>query len=325
MRDKVALLMEETGCDRAEAELALELCAYDLEKAVAAVPRLFQNILVLKGRLRSRREPLYGLWLAILNLQGRSLLRARAVVSCNPAVYACELDQHWFDFEGRLYGCRLWAGTLQDVSQEAEKLLASFFGSPQAAPFYGEKVRLMTRELEQLKLLLAGRLGEVDIQARPEVVDMGQFQEVRPRSLEGAGAQAWGAPGGQPSKSPRSRRPPRPSPGPGLLVLRIALEPSASGIPAGELRAGDVVYATITDPRDVAQYLAKIFGTRVGEGAAPMPAPVEALERAKEGEVLVRVRFSAGLCGDVSVPLDIRLKVLRRAAPTSWWKKIFGG
>ena len=78
-------------------------------------------------------------------------------------------------------------------------------------------------------------------------------------------------------------------------------------------------------PRDVAQYLAKIFGTRVGEGAAPMPAPVEALERAKDGEVLVRVRFSAGLCGDVSVPLDIRLKVLRRAAPTSWWKKIFGG
>ena len=56
MRDKVALLMDETGCDRAEAELALELCGYDLENAVAAVPRLFQNILVLKGRLRSPQE-----------------------------------------------------------------------------------------------------------------------------------------------------------------------------------------------------------------------------------------------------------------------------
>ena len=61
MKDKVTLLIEETGCDRSEAELALELCGYDLETAVQAVPRLFQNISVFKGRLHVRSESLYGL------------------------------------------------------------------------------------------------------------------------------------------------------------------------------------------------------------------------------------------------------------------------
>ncbi|MBI5245121.1 MAG: hypothetical protein HY922_15775 [Elusimicrobia bacterium] len=325
MKDKVALLMEETGCDRAEAELALELCGYDLESAVAAVPRLFQNILVLKGRLAAPAEALYGLWLAILNLQDRSLLRARAVVSCNPAVYASDLDQHWFDFEGRLYACRLWAGALQDVSQETEKLLASFFDSPQADAFYGEKDRLKPRELGRLKSLLAGLLGKVDIQVRPEVLDMGQFQEVRP--LEPSGPQRGSEPPGARGlrSGARQRRSLRRSPaGGGLLVLRIALEHNPAGIPAADLRAGDVVYATITDTRDIAQYLARIFGTRVGEGASSLPAPVEAIERGSGREALIRVRFSAGLCGDVSVPSDIRLRVLRRPSRTPWWKKIFG-
>ena len=79
--------------------------------AVQAVPRLFQHVVIFKGRVRAGAESLYGLWLAILNLKEGRLLRARAVVSYNPAVYASELDIHWFDFEARLYACRLWAGT----------------------------------------------------------------------------------------------------------------------------------------------------------------------------------------------------------------------
>jgi hypothetical protein len=353
MKDKIELLMEETGCDRETAELTLQLCSYDLETAVQTVPRLFQDIRVIKGRLKCAGDPLFGLWLAILNLRDRSLLRARAVVSCNPAVYASELDQHWFDFEGHIYACRLWAGTLQDVSQEAEKLLESFFNSPGAFAFYDEKARLGSKEWGQLKALLAGRLGEVEIQASPEVLDMGQFQEVRPLPASGEADRALprgsasserrrgeadrGLPRGSASSersqgegekgssrpSSQARRPSR-SASKSPLILRIALEPSPTGFAAGELRAGDVVYAAITDARDVAQYLAKLLGTRVGDGAPSLPAPVEALERGKSGEVLVRVRFSAGLCGDVSVPPDIRLKVSRRPSRMPWWKKIFG-
>ncbi|MFA6030612.1 MAG: hypothetical protein WC969_12215 [Elusimicrobiota bacterium] len=312
MKDKVALLMEETGCDRAEAELALELCSYDLQSAVQAVPRLFQNILVLKGRLRARHESLYGLWLAILNLKDRSLLRARAVVSYNPAVYTCDFDAHWFDFEGRLYACRLWAGTLQDLSQEAERLLAGFFDSSEAAPFFSEKPKLGAAEFARLQNALAPRLGEAEVQARAELLDMGQFQEVLP------------APGARKTEPRRAHRPP-PGGASAPLVLRIALEPAPEGVPAGELKAGDLVYTTITDGRDVAQYLAKLISTRVGEGSAPLPAPVEAIERGRKGECHLRVRFSAGLCGDVTLPPDVRIKVTRRGARSPWWKRIFGG
>lgn len=304
MRDKVTLLMEETGCDRGEAELALELCGYDLESAVQAVPRLFQNIAVLKGRLLLRAESLYGLWLVILNLKDRTLLRARAVVSYNPAVFSSELDRHWFEFEGRLYACRLWVGTMQPRSQEIEGLLAEYFDSARAEAFYAEGGGEQ-RALADLRESLETRLGDVELQVQRDVLDMGQFREVQPR------------PEGRPRR--------RPSGSPGPLVLKVALEPDPEGPAAGELKAGDLVYASIIDGRDIARYLARLFGAREGEETRPMQAPVEAIERQASG-LLIRIRFSAGLCGDVLVPPDIRLrKGTRRTAPVSWWRKLLGG
>lgn len=313
MRDKAALLMDETGCDRGEAELALQLCGYDLQAAVQAVPRLFQNIGILKGRFCARSESLYGLWLAILNLREKRLLRARAVISYNPAVYATELDQHWFDFEARLYACRLWAGSLQPLSQEVEAVLAELFDSKEARGFYGEEP-VEESEFHELERLLARRLGgAVDLQVRQDVLDMGQFQEVRPRGE---------ADGGGPSKPERRSRSAGQNAGP--LILQIAVEADPEGIPAGELSSGDHIPVSISDTRDIGRYLAKLLGAKGPDGAAPLLAPVEAIEQG-ENEVLVRVRFSAGVCGDVSLPPDLKVRVSRKPGGQPWWKKIFGG
>lgn len=306
MKDTVTVLMEETGCDRSEAELALELCNYDLEAAVQAVPRLFQNIVVLKARFCARSESLYGLWLAILNLKSRTLLRARAVVSYNPAVYASELDQHWFDFEGRLYACRLWVGTLQETSQEVEQALAAHFAAPEARRFYEDDARFSDEDFLDLAQTLKGRLGgETTIQVLQDVLDMGQFQEVRPRH----------------DAPERAKRAPD---GPSLLVLKVALEPDSAGKAASELTAGDTMLAAINDSRDIAQYLGKLFGAITEEGALAVPVPIEAVQHTPSGEVRIRVRFSAGACGDVTVPGDLRLRVVPRNDSASWWKKIFG-
>ncbi|TBR17877.1 hypothetical protein EPO15_16000 [bacterium] len=306
-KDTVALLMEETGCDRSEAELALQLCSYDLESAVQAVPRLFQHVVIFKGRVRSAPESLYGLWLAILNLKEGRLLRARAVVSYNPAVYASELDTHWFDFEGRLYACRLWAGTAQGLSQELEAVLSKTFDSPEAKPFYEEGKRFSGDAFAPLKAAMGGVLGGgLDLEARQDVLDLGQFREVRPSA----------------SPPPRTR-PKRGSRG-GTLVLHIAVEPDPeAGVAASELRAGDLVYASINDQRDIAQYLAKLFGARGESGPAPIVVPVEAVERT-EGRVGLRVRFSAGVCGDVELPGPLKVKTSRRPARGSWWKRFIG-
>ena len=53
--------------------------------------------------------------------------------------------------------------------------------------------------------------------------------------------------------------------------------------------------------------------------------PVEAIEKAGS-DVTLRVRFSAGVCGDVTLPADIRIRGMKRPSKaTPWWKKIFGG
>lgn len=305
-KDTVALLMEETGCDRSEAELALQLCSYDLESAVQAVPRLFQHVVIFKGRVRAASESLYGLWLAVLNLKEGRLLRARAVVSYNPAVYASELDTHWFDFEGRLYACRLWAGTAQGLSQELEAALTKTFDSPEAKPFYEEGKRFSGEAFAPLKSAVAGVLGGgVELEARQDVLDLGQFREVRPSAL------------------PRPRTRPKRGGRGGLLVLHIAVEPDPEGVAADDLRAGDLVYASINDQRDIAQYLAKLFGARGETGPAPIVVPVEAVERG-EGRVGLRVRFSAGVCGDVELPGPLKVKTSRRPTRGSWWKRFIG-
>ena len=322
MKDKIELLMQETGCAQGEAELALELCGFEVEKAVAAIPRLFQNIAVLKGKLRDDGETLYGLLLVILNLRDRSLMRARAVVSYNPAVYMADVEQGWFDFEKHLYACRLWDGSLQSLSQDLEKLLVSYFASADSVPFFAETKAAESRASQFFRDVLAPRFtpGRLSLVLRRDLLDMGQFQQIGPD---------WAR---RPHRGRQRRLGPE-----GTLILKIALEPQADGLPAGELRAGDLVYAMITDTRDVAQYLARLFGP---QDSGSLLVPVEAVEtvpaleswpggaesRAGLPAIGVRVRFSLGVCGDVNLPPDIRLKVVRRAAAqTSWWRKLFPG
>ena len=105
-------------------------------------------------------------------------------------------------------------------------------------------------------------------------------------------------------------------------------------MPAAELHAGDLVAATIADNRDIAKYLAKFFGGHSDQGPVPIPAPVEAIEAAPEpvaGEpqaLLVRVRFSAGVCGDAEVASQARLRAVRKAPgmpeKVSWWQRFLG-
>jgi len=318
MKDKVTLLMEETGCERSEAELALELCGYDLESAVKAIPRLFQNIVVLKARIRAEAVPLYGLLLVILNLKDKSLLRARAVVSHNPAVYASELEQHWFDFEARLYACRLWVGSVQEQSQSVEQKLSTYFASPEAQDFYDEGSDYKDKDFDALRAALSVELGAaVELTAQQDVLDMGQFQEVRPRG-EGSGEP-------QPARRPaRVHGGPGQGPG-GMLVLGVDFErDEEGGIPASSLSAGDLVYTRISDSRDIAQYLGKLFGSRSGDGVSPLLVPIEAIETEEGGRMTIRVRFSAGVCGDLSVDGATKLKAVPRPSQTPWWKKIFG-
>ena len=314
MQDKIELLMEEIGCDRGEAELALEMCGYDFEEAVRQIPRLLRDICALKAKFVLPSAGRHGLVLVVLNLKSRKVLRARAVMSYDPAVCAVALDEEWFSFEKHLYGCRLWDGSLPSESLEVEQLLAAHFRT--APPELFERLREMDSEAagEVLAAPLRGHFREalLSLRVKKDILDLGQFQSLR---------QAAPAPAVRREK-PAPRKPPPED----LLVLKIALDEDPEGIKASELRAGDLVSARIVDARDIGQYLARLFGGLTAQGPMPIEAPVEAIESV-DGGVLVRARFAVGVAGDGVVPTDRRLKAARGTVrgDESWWRRFFKG
>ncbi|MBI4051911.1 MAG: hypothetical protein HY400_05340 [Elusimicrobia bacterium] len=348
MKDKVTLLMEETGCERREAELALELCGYQVEKAVREIPRLSRNIGVVKGRFYCSSDNLYGLLWVVLNLKSRSLVRARAVLSYNPATCLLPLEMEWFEFEKNLYAARLADGTVQSLSQEVERSLSDFFHSAESGSLY-EMVKAASEEEnhQRVEIFLGEFLGRLfrgrslKLSLKCEVLFSGQFQSVG----------SWGGASTgilrSSLKLEEGSRMVQP------LVLRVVVEGDPNGIPAEEVQAGDSVYAEIIDPRDIAQYLAKLFGGRSEQGLAPLYVPVESVEYGTvpagtaptapgspihppgavpgtvgQGtaptEIILRVRFSRGVCGEACIPKGIRIRLTRRSEQDPWWKKWFG-
>ncbi|MBI3289134.1 MAG: hypothetical protein HYZ74_06420, partial [Elusimicrobia bacterium] len=151
----------------------------------------------------------------------------------------------------------------------------------------------------------------LSLRLKKDILDLGQFQSLRK------------------IPAPSARKPaPRGERAEDLLVLKISLEEDAEGLSAAELHAGDMVFARIVDGRDIAQYLARLFGGLTAQGTVPIEAPVEAIE-SNAGGTLARVRFAVGVAGDAIVPDSRRLKVAHGAAhgrgDGSWWRRFFKG
>ena len=313
MKDKIELLMEETGCDRGEAELALEMCGYQVEEAVRQIPRLLRDICALKGKFTRPGVSQHGLFLVVLNLKTRKVLRARAVMSYDPAVCGVGLEADWFAFEKHLYGCRLWDGSLPAESLELEQSLAAFYRSAAGDSF--ERLREPgTDNLPNLTTHLREHFNDAALRLRvkKDILDLGQFQSLK----------TGPEPAARKAKIPRGG--PREE---DLLVLKVELEPAEEGSPAAELHAGDLVYAKVADARDIAQYLARLFGGLTASGPVPIEAPVEAVETSPKG-TLVRVRFAVGVAGDALIAPETRVRSARAGAlgrDGSWWKRLFNG
>ena len=306
-KDKVFLLMEETGCERGEAELALELASYDLGKAIRTIASLLKNIVVLKAKFRSSENSLFGLFISILNKKTQELQRLRAVVSYNPSVYLADLNLEWYEFEKHLYACRLWEGSLQGLTQQVERFLCAQTNSEGAAALFAHLKEDAAHLVEEFWL---GRLGQAfekgtfQLSLQKQELDLSQYHAMR-RSIED---------GAHPLEPSIDAAEP--------IRLRIALEGDPGGCEAGSLQPGDVVHAQVIDGRDIAQYLARLFGGRTREGLRPFTVPVESV-RASGQEFFIRVRFSPGIMGEVGLPPDLRVRSdrMRSQLQSPWWRR----
>ena len=306
VQDKIHLLMEETGCDPGEAELALASAGYDLEKAVRTIARLLRHIVALKGKFQAPASNLYGLVVLIADTRRSRLLRIRSVVSYNPSLYETVLDGDWYDVERSLYAFRLSEGALQQVSQGLERLLEDRWGGAEGERFHQWLLEKQTERIrENAERLVSSHFsGEaVTMTLVREELNLDQYRRVRRE--EGASA-----PPSPPSTGGAGES----------LALKVALEEVDDGVYARDIAPGDVVRALLTDERDIAQYVSKLLGGRSAEGLKSLPAPVEGITTDGE-ELRLQIRLSGSILGLARVRPETRLKVERREGD-SWWRRL---
>lgn len=308
IQDKIHLLMEETGCDQAEAELAMALAGYDLEKAIRTIGVLLRNIVVLKGKWLVPSKNLYGLLMVLVDTKRQNVLRVRAVVSYNPALYETAWGDDWYDFEKTLYAFRLLEGTLQQMTRGVEHHLSGWL------EVEGGSVLGLLREpnVDPLGGMIRPVLGSffsdgnVTLELARQEFNLEQFRHFKPRGDNAAPVTGEG-------------RSAAPAPGESLL-LSVDLQQDAEGVPAREVKTGDSVFALLTDGRDIAQYLSRLLGGRSDTGVKPLAVPVE--EVRLEGNVArFQMRLSIGILGYAETGADSLLRVQRRSA-SRWWRRL---
>lgn len=309
MREKIHIIMEETGCDPQEAQTALEQTQYDVARAVRAMGSSLRHIVVLKGKCRLEESSLYGLFLIIANVKNKFLLRLRCVFSYNPVIFEMELPGAWFDFERRLSAVRLAEGSSQTLSQEVEHLLTGKLKLENAEGFFEALKTGDNAEVEKtIREFLSGYFHEAHfgISLLREDLNWDQYRQMK------GGWEASSLTQTDSFLSPEVLGP--------SLTLEVCAEEDPQGLRAKELSAGDVIPCQITDHRDVAQYVARLLGGKSGESLIPLPSPVESVAREEE-TVKVILRFAPGIVGQMILPAQERVKVVRKKE-SAWWEKL---
>jgi len=124
----------ETGCDRGEAELALEMCGYEVEKAVRQIPRLLRDICALKGKfvLPAANQQRAGARGSEPEVAPRSCAwRAGDLLRPGGVVLDQASTRNGSRSRSTYTACRLWDGSLPAESLDIEQGLVAHF---RAAP-----------------------------------------------------------------------------------------------------------------------------------------------------------------------------------------------
>lgn len=293
--------MEETGCERGQAELAMSLAGFDLEKAVRTIGTLLRDIVVVKGKFAQGARHEYGLVLLIADRRREHLFRARAVLSYNPALFETVLSDPWHEFERALYAGRLAEGTLQQASQDLERALVGRVESQRQRLFdvlRGESAGPLSAFLDEVLTAHFGKAAFTTAYA-VDVVDVDQFRRVPLKSefLAETPAAAHEAP----------------------LRLELEAVEDPDGPTAESVGPGDALWVRIVDGRDIGQYLARLLGPVDGGGPRPFEAPVEEAVT-NGGRRVIQARLTPSVSGVVSVPSGRRLKARRHGAER-WWRR----
>jgi len=305
MKENVKILMEETGCDEGQAELALQSTGNNLERAIKSINLLLKHIVVAKGKFLSNRANVYGQFTIISNLNEKRIVRLGAIATYNPSIYEEDLDCKWRDFEKRLYAHRLEEDCPHELIQKLEQNLNWQIASDYRKSFFQG---LKDRNYEEITSILHSIISESleDTQLKVEMcveeLSLSQFKFPQEASIITEGGTQLPL---ERVEEPVDRKG-------GTIVLRTELvtDTSPGSVDIERLRKNDVILVKILDSRDIAKYLSHLLGGCKGEEIIPLSTIVE--EMKEEGNYwTVKTRFSPGIAGEAIVEKSAKVKRLK--------------
>ncbi|PIU83346.1 MAG: hypothetical protein COS68_04500 [Elusimicrobia bacterium CG06_land_8_20_14_3_00_38_11] len=312
MQEKIKIVMEETGCDEGQAQIALESCNYNISKSITKIFDLLKDIVVVKGKFYTYGVHLYGMIMIIVDINHRRHLRTRALVTYNPKVYETDLQQNWYEYDKKLYTARLLPGSMQDVTLSIEKKIVEEILDEYSESFFtAVKKNNIMEVADILEDILREPLktSAVNFEILNEELNLTQFKKISDRIFP-------------PQMEFEFKEYDF-----GLVdLLKIDVMPVAYDgdfiLQAGRLMPGDEIAVLINDTREISQYLSGLIGGRNIFGAIAIPCKIHEITHSKNG-VAIMVRLAAGVVGQVTVSENTPIKVVKWVSRSGFFNRMF--
>ncbi|MFH0947561.1 MAG: hypothetical protein V1833_00985 [Elusimicrobiota bacterium] len=311
MQEKIRIVMEETGCDEGQAQIALESCNYNISKSISKIFDLLKDIVVIKGKFYTYGNHLYGMIMIIVDINHRRHLRTRALVTYNPKVYETDLQQNWCEYDKKLYTTRLMPGSIQDMTLSIEKKIVDEILDEYNESFFDAvKKNNITEVADILEDILREPLSTsaVNFEILSEELNLTQFKKISDKIFP-----------------PQTEFEFNEYDFSLVNQFTIDVMPVSSGgviLKAGVLMPGDEIAVLITDNREISQYLSGLIGGRNIFGVIAIPCKIHNITHSKNGVTLM-VRLAAGVVGQATVSEDTPIKVVKWVRRSGFFNRIF--
>jgi hypothetical protein len=293
-KDRLQLLIEETGCEQAEAEIALSLSG-SIEKAIYTIGLFLKFITIFKIKLIFPKENIYGLIHIAVNMKAHDILRFSMIFSRNPGIYEISANIDWFSFEKAIFSARLDAGAMENYTQTIEENLKLHMQQSVKKNNVISKKEIST----MIKNFFQPVIAEMEIVN--EELNLTQFKKlpdynIKQNKISFAGYDL------------------------GFVKLDVKILKDFNGKLAEKISERDTVLSIITDKRDIAHYLAHLIGGRKNGIMIPLPAMVKKIY-SKNNNFEIHLHYAPSITGFAKIKSGIKLKVLETKSQL-WWKKI---
>ncbi|MDR1086992.1 MAG: hypothetical protein LBL16_01955 [Endomicrobium sp.] len=289
------LLMEETGCKRSEAELALELSSNNFEKAITTIGFILKFITTFKMKIIFLKENIYGLIHIAVNIKTAEIARFSVTFSCNPTIYEITTNIDWFSYEKAIFSARLNSGVMETYTKETEEKLKTYIQK--------SLKELIVISPENISSILKTffQPNDVYIEIENEELNLTQFKKLPDYSLNQNLI----------SSSDYDL---------GFVKLDVKVLEDNDGKSVKKIAEGDTVLSIITDERDLTHYIAHLIGGIDDGKICPIPATVKKILH-KDNDFEIYLNYTTSIVGLAKTKSSTKVKVLEPKHQL-WWKKM---